>query len=95
MKKKLMNTTEKSPIARLVKNDAAEPISDENCERLSMCCISCTTATSMRKSSPRRGKVCVRNVFRSASGPAMLLTDVSMFPNEMFLIMLPAIGTTM
>ena len=94
MKKKPMNATENRPTARLVIYDAAEPIHDENTDTSNMLWISCAMATSTLKSSPRRGKLCLRNALKSASGPAMLLSEVSMLSREMFLTMPLMIGTT-
>ena len=94
MKKNPMNATENRPTARLVMYEAAEPIHDENTETSNMLWSSCAMTTSSLKSSPRRGKLWLRNALKSASGPAMLLREVSTLSREMFFTMPLMIGTT-
>lgn len=94
MKKNPMNATENSPTARLVIYEAAEPIHDENTDTLNIFWISSAIAVSMRKSSPSLGKLWLRNAFRSARGPAMLLSDASTLSSDMFLTIPLIIGTT-
>ena len=52
MKKKDMKTTEKRPTPKLVRNEVAEPITEDMVDTLNIFWSSFTATTSRRKSSP-------------------------------------------
>ncbi len=94
MKKKLMNTTENIPIPMFERNEAAEPIIDENTDTSNIFCTSCITAVSILKSGPSFGKAARSDSFMCASGTEMCLAASSTFVMEMPFTMLLTIGIT-
>ena len=93
MKKKPMKMTENRAIPRLVRNDAADPITEENTDTSNIFWISLKTVTSILKFSPSCGNEVLRKSLNSARGTAIPRTLFSMFNIDMSLTMPLTIGT--